>query len=143
MVVTKNSARHQWFFRTKIVLLFLFVVCVSVQVKAQTFQSTSPYSMTQQGRQAVDVNSAGSYHTYESTIYEPFTAASPSSNSNSSSAPSGIRNRRNGFGTPETENPGVQPDQCPLGDAWSLLIFAAIGAGVIFIKQRKKLKANA
>ena len=143
MVVTKNSARYQLFLRTRIVLLLLFVVSVGAQVNAQTFQSTSPYSMTQQGCQAVDVNSAGSYHTYESTIYEPFSEAAPSSNSNSSSAPSGIRNRRNGFGTPETENPGVQPDQYPLGEAWSLLIFAAIGAGVIFIKQRKTLKAKA
>ena len=93
MVATKNSARHQWFFGTKIVLLFLFVVCVSVQVKAQTFQSTSPYSMTQQGRQAVDVNSAGSYHTYESTIYEPFSEAAPSSSNDR--VPAGMSGRRN------------------------------------------------
>ena len=142
MVVIKNRTRNQLLSRARIVL-FLLVVCAGAQVNAQTFQSTSSYPMTQHASQAVDASVAGSYRAYESTIYEPFTAASPSSNSNSSSAPSGISNRRNGFGTPETENPGVQPDQYPLGEAWSLLIFAAIGAGVIFIKQRKKLKAKA
>ena len=141
MVITKNSTRYQLFLRTRIVLLLLFVVSVGAQVNAQTFQSTSSYPMAQHASQAVDASVAGSYRAYESTIYEPFTAASPSSNSNSSSAPSGISNRRNGFGTPETENPGEQPDQYPLGEAWSLLIFAAIAAVVIYMKQRKKAEA--
>ena len=136
MVATKNSARHQWFFGTKIVLLFLFVVCVSVQVKAQTFQSTSPCSMTQQGRQAVDVNSAGSYHTYESTIYEPFTAASPSSNS--SNAPAGISGRRNinedDFGFEDESN---KSNEFPIGEPWIMLAFAAMAAVVITLRKKQ------
>ena len=136
MVVTKNSARHQWFFRTKIVLLFLFVVCVSVQVKAQTFQSTSPYSMTQQGRQAVDASVAGSYRAYESTVYEPFTAASPSSNS--SNAPAGISGRRNinedDFGFEDESN---KSNEFPIGEPWIMLAFAAMAAVVITLRKKQ------
>lgn len=140
MVATKNSARHQWFFGTKIVLLFLFVVCVSVQVKAQTFQSTSPYSMTQQGRQAVDVNSAGSYHTYESTIYEPFSEAAPSSSNDR--VPAGISGRRNGdinidgeFG--ENSDGGYQENSYPIGEPWIMLAFAAMAAVVITLRKKQ------
>ena len=136
MVVTKNSARHQWFFGTKIVLLLLFVVCVSVQVKAQTFQSTSPYSMTQQGRQAVDASVAGSYRAYESTVYEPFTAASPSSNS--SNAPAGISGRRNinedDFGFEDESN---KSNEFPIGEPWIMLAFAAMAAGVITLRKKQ------
>ena len=140
MAATKNSARHQWFFGTKIVLLFLFVVCVSVQVKAQTFQSTSPYSMTQQGRQAVDVNSAGSYHTYESTIYEPFSEAAPSSSNDR--VPAGISGRRNGdinidgeFG--ENSDGGDQENSYPIGEPWIMLAFAAMAAVVIRLRKKQ------
>ena len=143
MVITKNSTRYQLFLRTRIVLLLLFVVSVGAQVNAQTFQSTSSYPMAQHASQAVDASVAGSYRAYESTIYEPFTTASPSSNSND--APANISGRRNadddGFGG--NSDGGHQADSYPLGEAWSLLIFAAIGAGVIFIKQRKTLKAKA
>ena len=136
MVVTKNSARHQWFFGTKIVLLLLFVVCVSVQVKAQTFQSTSPYSMTQQGRQAVDASVAGSYRAYESTVYEPFTAASPSSNS--SNAPAGISGRRNinedDFGFEDESN---KSNEFPIGEPWIMLAFAAMAAVVITLRKKQ------
>ena len=136
MVVTKNSARHQWFFGTKIVLLFLFVVCVSVQVKAQTFQSTSPYSMTQQGRQAVDASVAGSYRAYESTVYEPFTAASPSFNS--SNAPAGISGRRNinedDFGFEDESN---KSNEFPIGEPWIMLAFAAMAAVVITLRKKQ------
>ena len=143
MVITKNSTRYQLFLRTRIVLLLLFFVSVGAQVNAQTFQSTSSYPMAQHASQAVDASVAGSYRAYESTIYEPFTAASPSSNG--SNAPANISGRRNadddGFGG--NSDGGNQADSYPLGEAWSLLIFAAIGAGVIFIKQRKTLKAKA
>ena len=120
-------------------LLFLLFF-TSNAVFAQHFHSTSPYL---QGTQV----QAEQYHgpsaaMYQSTVYTPFSNETPSG-SNPNNTDMGISNRKNGFGTPETENPGVQPDQYPLGDAWSLLIFAAIGAGVIFIKQRKQLKAKA
>lgn len=137
MVITKNSTRYQLFLRTRIVLLLLFVVSVGAQVNAQTFQSTSSYPMAQQGYQASEVNQAGSYQAYESTIYEPFTAASPSSNSND--APANISGRRNadddGFGG--NSDGGKQENSYPVGEPWIMLAFAAMAAVVITLRKKQ------
>ena len=135
MVITKNSTRHQLFSRTRIVLLLLFVVSVGAQANAQTFQSTSSYPMTQQSYQAQEVNQVGSYQAYESTIYEPFTSATPSSNG--SNAPAGITNRKNDFGNPENENPGTGPTEYPIGEPWIMLAFAAMAAIVITLRKKQ------
>ena len=75
------------------------------------------------------------------TVYTPFSDENPSnSGSSNDNGPSRINGRRNAFDKPD--NPGEEPDQYPLGDAWSLLIFAALAAGVIYIKQRKKIEAK-
>ena len=137
MVITKNSTRYQLFLRTRIVLLLLFVVSVGAQVNAQTFQSTSSYPMAQHASQAVDASVAGSYRAYESTIYEPFTAASPSSNSND--APANISGRRNadddGFGG--NSDGGNQADSYPVGEPWIMLAFAAMAAVVITLRKKQ------
>ena len=65
------------------------------------------------------------------TVYAPFSDETPGSQNN---GPSNISGRRNGFENPS--DPERDPES-PIGDAWSLLIFAALGAGVIYIKQRK------
>jgi hypothetical protein len=120
-------------------LLFLLFF-TSNAVFAQHFHSTSPYL---QGTQVQAEQYYGpSAAMYQSTIYEPFTAASPSSNNNN--APAGISGRRNidenDFGFEDESN---KSNESPAGEPWIMLLFAAIGAGVIFIKQRKKLKAKA
>ena len=136
MVITKNSTRYQLFLRTRIVLLLLFVVSVGAQVNAQTFQSTSSYPMAQQSHQAIEVNQAGSYRAYESTIYEPFTAASPSSNSND--APANISGRRNinedDFGFEDESN---KSKEFPVGEPWIMLAFAAMAAVVITLRKKQ------
>ena len=67
------------------------------------------------------------------TVYTPFSDENPSN-----SGPSKMNGRRNSTVVPTTPpDPGEEPDEYPLGDAWSLLIFAALGAGVIYIKRRK------
>ena len=120
-------------------LLFLLFF-TSNAVFAQHFHSTSPYL---QGTQV----QAEQYHgpsaaMYQSTIYTPFSNETPGTvgTGNDYSDSYGITNRKNSFNKPSEEGGS---NESPLGDAWSLLIFAAIGAGVIFIKQRKKLKAKA
>ena len=69
------------------------------------------------------------------TVYTPFSDESPAATGNNGQ--SGISGRRNAIGNPG--NPGQNPNETdsPLGDAWSLLIFAAMAAVVIYIKQRK------
>ena len=72
------------------------------------------------------------------TVYAPFSDETPSN-----SGPSKMNGRRNSTVVPTTPpDPGEEPDEYPLGDAWSLLIFAVLGAGVIYIKQRKKIEAK-
>ena len=72
------------------------------------------------------------------TVYTPF------SDENPSNGPSRISGRKNGDDIEwndgewgENADPGKQENSFPIGDAWSLLIFAALGAGVIYIKRRK------
>ena len=137
MVITNNSTRYQLFSRTRIVLLLLFVVSVGAQANAQTFQSTSSYPMTQQSYQAQEANQVGSYQAYESTIYEPFTSANPSSNGNN--APAGITGRKNtintgGFGTETDPNAS---NQSPIGEPWIMLAFAAMAAVVITLRKKQ------
>lgn len=68
------------------------------------------------------------------TVYEPFSNESPSNTGeNGQSKISGRKNAGN-FG--HVDDPYKDPES-PIGDAWSLLIFAVLGAGVIYIKQRK------
>ena len=67
------------------------------------------------------------------TVYTPFSDETPSNSGQNGQ--SRISGRRNAIGNPGNPN---QNEESPLGDAWSLLIFAALGAGVIYLKQRKR-----
>lgn len=67
------------------------------------------------------------------TVYEPFSTENPSN-----SGPSKMNGRRNSTVVPTTPpDPGEEPDQYPLGDAWSLLIFAAMAAVVIALRKKQ------
>ena len=72
------------------------------------------------------------------TLYTPFSNETPSQGSNGSSRISGRKNNVSTGGFGNEPDPEVS-DKSPIGDAWSLLIFAAAAAGVIFLKQRKRL----
>ena len=69
------------------------------------------------------------------TVYAPFSDENPSNTGGNGQ--SRISGRKNGFLNPGDPNKDEEHTEFPLGDAWSLLIFAALGAGVIYIKQRK------
>ena len=70
--------------------------------------------------------------------YSPFSNESPSSdNSLGTIGGETASNGKDGFLNPGDPNKDEEQTEFPLGDAWSLLIFAALGAGVIYIKQRK------
>ena len=138
MTLQKKCTYQLLFKRTKVALLFFIILCASAHANAQEFRSTSAYPVSQQKSQAVQANQTASYNSYEPTTYAPFSDETPSSAGQNNNGPSKISNRRNGFFTPE--DPG---EKTPLGDAWSLLIFAALAAGAIYFKQRKKCKAKA
>ena len=118
---------------------FIALIVSTNSALAQQFGTTSSYLQTTQIQSAQTAEA--SYDAYHSTIYEPFTSNTPSSNNNDPAGISGRRNiNENDFGF---EDEADKSNESPLGEAWSLLIFAVIGAGVIFIKQRKNLKAKA
>lgn len=133
------------FVRSSIVILFLTIASASIH--ANDFRSTSLFRSDFQGFEATQVEPTISYQTYESTIFEPFSDETPSSNT--SNGPSRISNRKNGAigGFDENEwgsnsDPDEQENMYPLGDAWSLLIFAALAAAVIYIQRRRNLPAE-
>ena len=133
MTLLKKCTYQLLFKRAKVTLLF-FILCASAHANAQAFRSTSTYHVSQQKSQAVQANQTASYNSYEPTTYAPFSDETPSSAGQNNNGPSKISNRRNAFVDPgETD----RSEESPIGDAWSLLIFAALAAGVIYIKQRK------
>ena len=70
------------------------------------------------------------------TLYTPFSDETPNNGGSSNdNGPSRINGRKNAFDKPD--NPGQKPDQYPLGDAWSLLIFAALAAVVITLRKKQ------
>ena len=69
------------------------------------------------------------------TVYEPFSNENPSSDNSLGTIggeTASQEERKDRFITPS--NPG---EPTPLGDAWSLLIFAALGAGVIALRKKQ------
>ena len=67
------------------------------------------------------------------TVYEPFSNENPSN-----SGPSKMNGRRNSTVVPTTPpDPGEEPDQYPLGDAWIMLAFAAAAAVVITLRKKQ------
>jgi hypothetical protein len=76
------------------------------------------------------------------TIYTPFSDENPSSNSLGSIGGATASNGKDGFLNPGDPNKDEEHTESPLGDAWSLLIFAALAAGVIYIKRRKRTEVR-
>ena len=97
------------------------------------------------------------YNTYQSTVYQPF-ASSPSIISgrrNSNGVPStgggdptnpdipDPNNPGDGelpenwFDPDHPSDPGHQSNQSPVGEAWVMLLFAAVAAAVVYIRRRR------
>jgi hypothetical protein len=73
------------------------------------------------------------------TVYTPFSNESPSSSNDNANEPSKISGRKNNYGEGWGDAGDVTTgtETYPLGDAWSLLIFAAMGAGVIALRKKQ------
>ena len=99
---------------------------------------------TEYGSEQQDAYSAQqtqtNYNAYQSTVYQPFESSAPSDNnpvynnaqggSDRHNAPS---NRRN-LGGMDGKDPG---NPAPVGDTWVMLLFAAVAALVVFVRQRR------
>ena len=136
-----------------VLLLIFFPVLASAN---PVYQSSSNYSSTpstvgassmQYMPESYQMTSTSNYQTGTtlnpaSTVYAPFSDENPSSNSLGSLGGATASNGKDGFLNPGDPNKDKDHTEYPIGDAWSLLIFAAMAAGVIYIKQRKKIEAK-
>jgi hypothetical protein len=71
------------------------------------------------------------------TVYTPFSDENPSSNSLGSIGGATASNGKDGFLNPGDPNKDEEHTEFPLGDAWSLLIFAAMTAVVITLRKKQ------
>ena len=137
MTIKNKFVDHQLFKQAKIALLFLTFMCVSAYAEAQNFQSTSSY-LNSSSLQTVEQTAASPQQAYKSTIYEPFSSATPSSDANgSNSGPNNISGRKNGFLDPGDANKDPENTEYPIGEPWIMLAFAAMAAVVIRLRKKQ------
>ena len=128
------------------VLLFVGTMPLSAQIfstaQGNRYETSYPseYGGMQQSPYATQ-DAQMNYNAYQSTVYQPFESSVPSDNnpvySNSQGENDGYNaptNRRNLTGGGD---PGDQEPTSPVGEAWVMLLFAAVAALVVFVRQRK------
>ena len=73
------------------------------------------------------------------TVYAPFSDENPYSDANTgNNGPSRISGRKNTYDDGWVDSGEAdRSEESPIGDAWSLLFFAALAAGVIYFRKRK------
>jgi hypothetical protein len=149
--VRTTHTTHPLLEMSKMVVVLLLIFFPAIALANPVYQSSSNHSSTpstvgassmQYQLESYKMANTSTYQvgtTYNpaSTVYAPFSDETPSNSGQNGQ--SRISGRRNAIGNPGNPNPNEEP---PIGDAWSLLIFAALAAGVIYIKQRKKIEAR-
>ena len=101
----------------------------------QGFQTSRGY----QSQHDVNELQPSTYATYQSTVYQPFTTAVPSDDNPvacSSNEPQ-ITNRKNGFIHPSQPGEEQTGEGSPVGEPWTLLLFAAVAAVVIRLRKKQ------
>ena len=152
-IVRTTQSTHPLLIISKMVVVLLLIFLPAIAFANPVFQTSS-----NDNKYAGSIRSEQSYRaepvsyemthtaTYQigttynpaQTLYEPF------SNDNPSNGRSRITGRKNegdittGNNFNDEDNDTEDPTMYePIGDAWSLLFFALVAAGLIFIKQRK------
>ena len=74
------------------------------------------------------------YKAYQGAVYEPFNNTPPSESGN---APRGISGRKNLGGMDGHDPGGPGSSNSPVGEPFVLLLFAAVAAAVVFVRQRR------
>lgn len=142
-------------------MVVICCLCMGVQyVSAQVYSTVDGSSYRSSYGERLDYSSQqvqSGYNAYQSTVHQPF-ASSPnliSGRRNTGSAPStgggdptnpdipDPNNPGDGelpdnwFDPDHPSDPGHQSNQSPVGEAWVMLLFAAVAAAVVFVRQRK------
>ena len=152
-IVRTTQSTHPLLIVSKMVVVLLLIFLPAIAFANPVFQTSSndnkyPGSIrNEQSYRATPISyemthtatyQIGTTYNPAQTLYEPF------SNEGPNNGPSRITGRKNegdittgnNFNDEgnDTEDPTMYE---PIGDAWSLLFFALVAAGLIFIKQRK------
>lgn len=150
-IVRTTQSTHPLLIISKMVVVLLLIFLPAIAFANPIYQSSSnryatPSTVGAQSMQyqpaSYQMTNMPNYQmstTYSpaQTVYAPFSNENPYSDANTgNNGPSKISGRRN-LGENTSGDPDKENTQSPIGDAWSLLIFAALGAGAIYIKQRK------
>lgn len=152
-IVRTTQSTHPLLIISKMVVVLLLIFLPAIAFANPIFQTSSndnKYAGSIRSEQSYraepvsyEMTHTATYHigtTYNpaQTLYEPFSNEGPS---NGRSRITGRKNEGdittgNNFNDEgnDTEDPTMYE---PIGDAWSLLFFALVAAGLIFIKQRK------
>ena len=127
---------HNTLIRLSIVALLLMVF--HLPIHADVFHSTSSYRVDARPMEATQVDPTTQYQTYESVIYEPFAEETPSSSSNGPRKTTGTGSwGGGGMGDEEGDDAGHRDPNSPIGDAWVMLVFAAMAAVVIALRKKQ------
>ena len=148
--VRTTQSTHPLLIISKMVVVLLLIFLPVIAFANPVFQTSSndnKYAGSIRSEQSYraepvsyEMTHTATYHigtTYNpaQTLYEPFSDEGPN---NSNNGPSRITGRKNEGEQQGFPNPGeFGKEEFPIGDAWSLLFFALVAAGLIFIKQRK------
>ena len=120
------------------IYIFALLSAVTIVVNAQSF-SQRPETAPIQSQQIMNTGA-----TYNGTVYEPFSATTPSEQSavgaSYSPAKAPGTGPRKGFDTPGEMN---QSDEYPIGDALVPLLLMAIAfCGVIYIRRKRAVQKS-
>ena len=128
------------------ILMFAGAMPVSAQIystaQGTRYEASFPtkYGATQQNAYSAHEAQAN-YNSYQSTVYQPFESSVPSDNNPVYSNSQGDNNRRNAPTNRQNltggGDAGDQEQSYPVGDPWVMLLFAAVAALVVFVRQRK------
>lgn len=104
------------------------------------------YNAMQQSSYSVQDAQVG-YNAYQSTVYQPFESSLPSENNpvygNGQGEGGGNGGRRNVTNRQNSFPNRPDSDPTPVGEAWVMLLFAAVAALVVFVRQRRAAELQA
>ena len=145
--VRTTHATHPLLITSKMVVVLLLIFLPTIALANPVYQSSSnssstPYNVGAQSMQyqpaSYQMTNTSTYlvgTTYNpaQTVYAPFSDEVPGNSGQSDNGPSRISNRKNGF----VDSGEYGKEESPIGDAWSLLIFASMAAVVITLRKKQ------
>ena len=133
-----HYCNHIFFRWARIVMICVALcLCCAGSINAQVYS----YGASSQSSYELPT-----YSPYQSTIYRPFSGAVPSQDAEGSKGTPGVpggddnNNQWNENEFPDgfyhTDDPNRSNDY-PVGESWIMLLFAAIAAAMIYVRQRR------